>query len=369
MKRVSAGLAVAAALACAGGCASLLGIDEPDVVGGDSGGVDVTANDDSSGSSCDADLQIDPNNCGRCGRACREGTCEAGQCPLSYIGLPWFIDSIATAGGTVYYGMGYDDAAIYSVSSTAAQGGPAIVPNQRTPEPLVVQEPFLFWSTPDGGVWRAGADGSNPTLLWGGAQPTCIAANSSHAYWTDGSQNVLRIGLDAGPDSATLWQSGAQAMCVAASDAWVAYPTPNGLVEQNLATGTPLTVPVPTDVLTQSGGVLARPLAIGGSRVYFATWDKGHRFFVHAVSLGGGADSPLALVNGAVSHLGLVADAFGVYWVVDEAVGGLQGCGDPLCEGGVLSVQPCPYCAFIALDPNSAYYGGGSAVGITVFQR
>lgn len=258
-----------AGIAASFGCSAILGVrdiylDESAEGGASStssGGATSSSSGDTGtdaggdGATCNADLQIDPKNCGRCGRDCLGAECKAGKCDAITL-----VSNLTNPTSAVTYGdkiivTTYGDGRILEVPK--AGGTPRVLSSDRTaPWGAVIDGTTLYWADSDymwngsdptrkGGIWKctlpdcttpalvlAADEPLNPVLVngylyfaeynaddvvrvlpdGGGRQlldttssPWTVAVDQTHAYYTSGQPSFYRVALsniDAGGEVA-----------------------------------------------------------------------------------------------------------------------------------------------------------------------
>ena len=156
------------------GCSALIGVNDifldPNAgPGGPDGSLESSTSDapvaetGGEGGTCNADVQIDKANCGRCGHDCLGGDCKAGRCQA--IALAGSLDAPRS--------LALDDANVYvatinggTVLRIAKTGGKidTLVTGWASMVGVAVSGTTLFWSADDtlgdagngdfGGVWK-----------------------------------------------------------------------------------------------------------------------------------------------------------------------------------------------------------------------
>jgi hypothetical protein len=197
------------------GCASILGApdltyDPNATAGGDAaaGGDGALGGDGASGGdgaagdagTCNADLQTDPKNCGRCGHDCVGGQCNAGTCgafqlanipnaPLrtvvaddTYAFVSTRITLTTQAGG------------IWRVPKSGGAAEPYVTLRYATGMAIVADK--LYFAVNDapengtvhGGLWscpRVGAAPCTPTLVAAADSPYAVTTDGTRVFYTD----------------------------------------------------------------------------------------------------------------------------------------------------------------------------------------
>ncbi len=150
---------------------------------------------------CDADLQVDTDNCGACNHRCLPATakCGSGLCGID----PAFVYPAVSPKG-----VAVDDNYLYGVGTVGGsgwEGGAARIPKDNVfarkiiaagatePRRMVVRGTDVFW-TQRGGIGRSPSDtlpdgGPNTATLMvsGQTSPYNLAVDDTHVYWTNDS--------------------------------------------------------------------------------------------------------------------------------------------------------------------------------------
>lgn len=271
--------ALLAGLGLAGGCGDVVSKANPD--GGGMAGSDaaVDAMPDGGGQTCNADLMVDPANCGACGHSCNGGTCQASACQPVVLAL-----------------------------------------GQNTPQGIALDATSVYWTTTDGNVLKVAIGGGNSTAMaTAQSNPLGIALDDTRVYWSNdvaGGQ-IQAVALTGGAvQTLATAQASPQSVAIAAGNI---FWTVNGKIER-----LPLTGGTPVDMATAQG-------VLGG-----LTADTNNLYWA---SVGQAAIRSLSLANGGAAT-NLVADQDTVlslrihggalYWSSDDLSAG--------SVGGVFSV-------------------------------
>jgi hypothetical protein len=322
--------------------------------------------DAASTATCDADINADPTNCGRCGRRCN-GPCNGGACAATSFAERVQCSGLAWSAGTLYYGAGAGstDVGFFTLDTTTRQRAP-FVTGQPDPVSIAVQAPYVFWADVTGAVRRAGLDGGGMKTIATGALSTSqgpgayLAANSKYVYWIDGSRNLMRAPVSGAAGAGEMWAPGA--VSVAANEQSVIFSTANEVDVKAVDTGAFATVSWP------GPGASIRPgIALAGTHGYFTSVDTANRSVIWHFVIGDDPAKPIATASHSV--WALAADGAGIYWTTaDSDGGGVEGCDDPVCGSPVMSSLVDGSHA-LALDPKYAYFGALSNVDIYAFPR
>lgn len=241
-----------------GGCSAIIGVKDlsyddsadPSKDGGGSSSSSSTSSSSSSGGEggadamtnpCNADLQKDVLNCGRCGRDCVGGKCTAGQCEAVELapaqGGPNSLVLDATAvyfanlgdgnivkvpksGGAVTKvidqraasGIALDGTTLYFGGYTSIGNGGGLfrcelADCETTKQSLsttgyvlniVVDKGVVYWTGNNSDVRRVNTDGQDERVLRDTVNPYGLAVDDQHVYYTSLAINLARVPLDGG---------------------------------------------------------------------------------------------------------------------------------------------------------------------------
>jgi hypothetical protein len=327
-----------------------------DASGPDGGVPSDAAAPDGSGA-CAADLDADPGNCGWCGHDCRGVACTGGACAKQVLALSANPTSMTVDGPVLYMTT---TGAVQSFDLRYATLQTLVYP-QNAPKHIVAHSPYVFWTTAEGQIHRAGEDGGAPTILASNHTPGCLAANGTFVYWSEASSgNVYRVPVDSNggaiPDIAYPGSPGT--VCVNANDRTLAILTPHSVVEWDLDSGIATTAAI-------SGVPDPRYILLGGGyAVVFTTTvdDAGSFIHIDAVKDGTNVARDLAQFP-STNVLAAAADDTGIAFSPQDQ-GRVDGCLDMLCTKKVQPLMaPTTYTlAPVALDPTYVYVADGVTI-------
>jgi hypothetical protein len=270
---------------------------------------------------CDTDATAtDPNNCGRCGHSCLEGTCVGGTCQAyrAYPSTGPNPTAIVSDRGSLYW----TNATGIDVVPAGMNSPSPFVSGRINPLTLAADSRYIYWSQYlDGGVaalYKSPLDGGNLILLTAdmsgvgqtGYVSFPIAVSSSNVYWTFAGYGELRsMSIDGGA-VITLQTMENGAGAIATDDVYVYW------VDETVA-GSLKRVPLDGGVNAPRFTIAANLIGLGprsdlavmGGRVYLTEPDGGQ---VLSVNAQGGSPSPL--VTGEHGPTVIAADCTGVYW-------------------------------------------------------
>jgi hypothetical protein len=179
-----ASLATLAALALAGGCVSLEGLNESGSSAEAGAGAEGGADGAVEASPC-SDTQSDAKNCGRCGHDCLGGTCQAGVCqPLVLaLGQPNPEALVITASAVYWTNLGDGTVAMVSLDG----GSPRVIASGQSPRGLATDGQSLYWTNVSGGTIARSSLSGGPvdTIASGLGSPYDLAVSGSFFAWVD----------------------------------------------------------------------------------------------------------------------------------------------------------------------------------------
>ena len=357
--------------------------------GGDGGGLDGGGLD--APTTCNADLKLDPKNCGACGHDCTNGVCKDGLCSLTdLLGGP---EALAVKADTLYIGL-IGEQSLAGIISCPTNGcySATVGPKQVTPADagyLEIQQMVMtatdlyasdYYGTP-GGFLRV--SGSTLTrLASGGATPQGrsygLALDNSFAYWVEsespgnlwwctlpcaGSPQLIKGGLDypehlvLANDGSILYSDGqgySIRKCNSKADCAnpVDIPKHPGSVNAMVLDGTtlywaaaeeimsctisPTVCANATSIVTGAPGEIVTAIAVSGTQLYYSILplnDAGD--FVNTDGVV--KTCPIASCAGAgiqvlatkqASPSAIALDAKSVYWANDGRHGYIDGRGN-----------------------------------------
>jgi hypothetical protein len=316
-------------------------INSPDVRdaafegGGDAGDAQTDA------SPCQANLLIDPNNCGRCSHSCLGATCTSGLCTPAT-----FSDTYGTPHGIaldtslyVYWtdSMGYvwrQPRTFTSLTSATYVGyyGPAGGKDTITVDST---GSYVYIAAP--GLADAGAIAYASTISLGGAtnvlasyqgSPAGIAVDTTYAYWTTLSSS-LRYAAKTQLDASVFVES-----IPSAVETFGLTSDSTNLYWTDIGTGAVNACSRPSCLSEHTvTAASARYLAVSGTTVYFATTVPAAIMSCNITS----CPSPTTITTLTTgTPYGVAADSLAVYFTVQNDGGTVQRCALPSCTGGPL---------------------------------
>jgi hypothetical protein len=270
---------------------------------------------------CEADLTLDPANCGTCGKSCPAApnsnatclasTCGLGACkngfgdcnldPSDGCEVDFSADGVNCGGcGIDCLGGGCNNKVCGPIPTVLASG-------QSAPEGIAVDATSVYWANQGGTIKKVALNGGNSAMLataQGGGD--YVAVDGTSVYWT-GSNGVKKVALGGG-NTTTL----------ASIPNWAPYG-----------------------------------IAIDSTNVYWTDYN-GHT--VMKVAVGGGNATTLASLG--TMPVGIAVDATSVYWL-DGILKQVS-----IAGGGVTVLSPAAGLA-LAVYGASVYWtdwGGGSVM-------
>jgi hypothetical protein len=285
---------------------------------------------------CDADIATDLANCGACGHQCRKanGACTVGVCdPEVAYAVPFVSPVGVAADDNYFYGVG-------GIFLGTAEGGVARAKkdgNGSDVLALYTKDPRRLALSTDGKdvYWtQAGAiahspnnplpDGSSnvaDTFVSGQSNPTSIAIDDTHVFWTnpppDGDGDVWRASLKTPSDAQAIvtHADGMNAYGVAV-DAQYVYWTSNtqgGSVwraDKNAALAAPVAIAI------AKGQSYPSDVFVDGEAIY---WTNSSVSDGAIMKLAKGAAAPVVLASKRVEPGGVHARDPYVYWYENGA--------------------------------------------------
>ena len=296
---------------------------------------------------CEMDVQSSAQNCGRCGRDCLGGACEAGHClPVVIAPSPQETQGptaggIAVDGTSVYFTLP-DTGAVVRMAKDGTGRAPLAI---QVPSPLtlVLRNHTLAWSSNggDGGIWSVDTTGAslNPLALnqnaeWGG-----IALDDDSVYWAN-NEGFIGHARRSVAGWERLFPGEPITVRSVAEDGDRLYWTTG--VQGDLVRG--WKDGGSREVLAGKLGTVM-DLALDADFVYVADWDQGGRIL--KVSKATGAWTVAAEAQGGAHAL--VGDVSGIYWGNQAALLRLAP------DGGVETVAP-RFVHRIGLDDVAVYW-------------
>jgi hypothetical protein len=251
---------------------------------------------------CEAALETDPKNCGKCGHDCLGGACKAAFCQPVEIGPLGKVAKLQTFNGKLYVAGCGSPAPVVSRPTSGGSEVPVVPASTSCAQDMVIAGSDIFWlvGTAHRNLVVNPLDKvMSPKVLVSNAEVGDMAANATTLYWYDDNvEQVKRI--PAGGGTAEIVYSGANVQGLAAdadhlyfSDSVSLYSVPNaGTKRTTLASIGPLVTVVDGDTL----------FAADSCNIY-------------SLPITGGKPKPLASVFIIVS---LAVDATSVYWADDS---------------------------------------------------
>lgn len=263
---------------------------------------------------CTADLENDPANCGACGHDCQDGGCFESMClPTVFVANEPGVNGVAIAGTDLVWtrpGAGLVRAMPLAGGSpttriAATSGGPT------NPQGIASDGISLFITDRGNGfVWKWTVAGSPNWSVSPIDSPTGIAFDGTAIYITIQNQDHV-ASMPPNGAAPTARMSGLNYPGgVALTATQIFASSSSGIMSGPKDGGTPVTIVSPTTRFQDGGGDLIHSgIAIEGTTVFFTVESKG---IVATVPVGGGAGKVLARSqNGPI---GIVANAKTVYW-------------------------------------------------------
>jgi hypothetical protein len=344
----SAWIALSGALALTGACALVGGYDFDGYVVDGGSDVPTAAGDSGTGSpadaadagpnsadasGCDANLKLDPRNCGACGHDCLRGVCAGGACQ------PWTIVSGETA--------------------KPCPGGFC------GPSSLALMPGAIFWTffAPSGGIFRGDLTDGGVRKLTAQPWPVLAATDATFVYWTDGA-SILRCpvqscgGSPPQPYEPDTYQSPNGFAFTGNSIYWTVGATGDAGPGQVLTSDNGLR---PTAKVLVSGQASPLGIAIDGTSIYWVDLGTAPAMTDGAVmraDLDGQNVRPLATGQHAPQSIGVHGGR--IYWVnagtpPSYLDGSVMTC-DPLSCVPAPIAEDQPYPFQMAVDATGVYW-------------
>jgi len=345
----------------------------PDGSGGD-GGTEASA--------CNANLQIDAKNCGRCNHDCLGGLCTTGKCDPFTLAAGLGSPSGIAVGPTDVYFTTYGTGTVQSVKKTGGLVA-TLAPAETRARGVAVLGNTLYWANGDysfddagsnGGIWQCtlpacsakklfaigGYDTAYPVVRGGfvyfgagedqtvnrvpaagGANsiitttnsPFGIAADDVHVYFTSGQTNVFRAPLDGGTAEAVGALNSSQIGFVAVDDLrmYWAYTDVDG-IGQVLSVAKAAPGGGTTSYGTATDNVRPVGVAVDAENLYWSTSGTGPanapvgdgKIFSCKKEGCGGAP-PVVLATGNVFAGQMTVDDVAIYWNEFGSLNGTDG--------------------------------------------
>jgi hypothetical protein len=307
---------------------------------------------------CDADLASDPDNCGRCGRSCFSGGCEAGLC--SYVQVTQLGYDLAYQDGFVYASTG-DGVVAIDVSSDLVS---PLVAHQAQGTGIGVAAPFVVWASNDQHIYRMLLDGGSMKALAdsGATNIMTLVANATDVLWINPTSGLVEHTSMVDGGAPTVFDNlapGAYGYLRGDDHNLVVFTDTQHVAQINLTT------------LTRAASAVAHGnfLGFGGTVAYF---NDDHN--VYSLTIGSSDVTTVATVPVETGTIAAIAgDDNGPAWMVaspDASTMALEGCGDPKCSTGPVQLAPT-HAAFninaMIVTPDSVFLSGPIiATGATV---
>lgn len=247
---------------------------------------------------CDASFDDDPANCGRCGRSCLGGTCEAGAC------------SIVT-----------------------------VADNEPSPQGLAVDGTNVYWTNTGGSgdvekCPLSSCTNGGTVLASGLSSPNAVLSAGGHAYWTNfGSSTLQRCAVGGCNETATTVATMTPASSgfgrLAADDTTLFFTDGgNGKVHACPLTGCPGGPAVLATAQPNPWGI-----AVDDTRVYWVNDNVGTGSVESCPKTGCGGSNALriTLASAQSSPRTIAIDATHVYWAT-QADGTVKRCAKTGCN-------------------------------------
>lgn len=157
----------------------------------------------SEGGACQADLDNDKNNCGRCNHGCLGGACKGGRCqPVEIAPALNLANGLGTDGTKIYISqLGGDMLAVPKDGSTQ----PVTVVKAHDPRGVIIDNGEMFWASEDsayddagsyGGIWKCTIASCTPKLLQAVSNPVNARLFGGTIYFgnSDSIRNIAKDG-------------------------------------------------------------------------------------------------------------------------------------------------------------------------------
>ncbi len=284
------------------------------------GGFDNCDSDDSNG--CEAELAVDPKNCGTCTRDCLDGPCESGMCtPIVIADKQFNCWAVAVNATHAYWTNAAGGAGLQRLEHSKSGQPPTLLHAPAGSGDLALDQSHVYWANEDAGaVYRMSlqSPGTAEQLVTA-ARPVGVAIDATHVYWTDRGTSAPNDGsvgraLKNGTKSEVL-ASSLDSPIILTLDATHAYWTNhgNGTVSRVAKSGGA------TEMLAAGKGtsnINGWGVVVAGNKVI---WRDGE--FLRAVPTMGGAASDLATNQPGARFLARYGDE--LYWGRDGTNGGV----------------------------------------------
>lgn len=388
MRPETARLLFAAALVTTG-CTALLDVKDiyfdpdapaPNADGGADAVAEGGATDGGADATCDADLQSDPKNCGRCGRDCLGSACVAGRCEPVVLAAGLGNPTGLTLSGPDVYVTAQRDGTVLQIPK--AGGAPKVLASgQEDVHGVVVDGVTLYWSNGDfrfndagavGGIWKCTLPGcAAPTLVTPGDIAMNVELSNGFLYYAARNDAEVR----------RVTPSGAGDMLVAATNSpfdiavdgtHVYYTSSQPSLYRALIDGGS----VPNEeAVGPLDSKLVGYVTVDDQRYYWAYVDQADKGHVLSGSKAAPASPKTSYGSEAdnVGAIGVAVDATYLYWSTDgtatgnvpDANGKLfacpkQGCGP---QGPILLADQLVFGGPIATDDQAVYWVEFGSVG------
>ena len=238
---------------------------------GGSSGTGGLASDAGADAGCAADLQLDPKNCGRCGRECGLGSgCNAGLCAGVALhtfgadgGAATVIRSAAVAASKLVVVEKPSGGTTFTSWLVDKNGGASqfdVLNSSVTPIAAVSGGDALF--SHDKGFWKKAVSGGAGASLYSidPQKPVAMALSGGWLFWEEtvlGTEQVLRRSLDGTSGSSTALAAGSALSLLCADAGHVYVVTDQGAIQRH-----PLNGGVPSGILTGSSSATDADLAV-----------------------------------------------------------------------------------------------------------
>jgi hypothetical protein len=264
---------------------------------------------------CDADLGSDPNNCGRCGRSCLGGGCQASICqPFPIFTSIRTLSAIAANDYAVAFAEHVSDGGVY-VIPRGSDAAVLVATDQPTPRDvaLTADASAVYWTTSLGVRACPVTASCTPVIIGPSEETNGIAIVNETVYWAAiGAGTVSSVPVSGG--DASVLQTG-----------------------------------------------LSRPVGVQAAKDLFWTelGDGGPGAgSIGRVDLDAGLDAPVIRILGQTEPERLAFFAEGVYWTNNGYSGG----------GGALEWCPLTMFGTLCADATPCMPAGGHPLGLVIDQ-